>query len=259
MGTILASASQAAAATTTSAAFQFNPADVVTATIANGATQPNVGGSVTLQLSIDGINYYNVDRRVCGVAPSTTYFETFELSSYVGAQPFGEPTELMLLQSAGGWQWAQLVFGNNDTQAVTIAATDSDVVEVATVTLAGTTSTSGGGIAVWPNLSGGLPSAIIVDRVIVYVVTGSSGAANLSVGFGTSKTTSYTNLIPATSVHTSATTFDSFTTSIIAATAAESGIANLAPLVAAADFITFTGSATTAGLVGEALIQYRKP
>jgi hypothetical protein len=120
----------------------------------------------------------------------------------------------------------------------------------AVVPLAGVTATTGGGIATWQPTEGG---PIILTRVLIYITTVSTGAANLSVGQGSSKTTSYTNLITASSVASGGTNpLDSLTLQV-AATAA------LALLMPAANFVTFSGSASTAGLVATAYIFYLKP
>lgn len=113
------------------------------------------------------------------------------------------------------------------------------------VSLAGVVSTSGGGIAAWQP-SGGFHA--VITRCVVYVRIPSTGAANLSVGMGSSSTTSYTNLITATSV-AAAGILDSITsqTTATAAVALDMPISN---------YVTFSGSASTAGLVGSALIEY---
>ena len=118
---------------------------------------------------------------------------------------------------------------------------------VAVIPLTGVASTSGGGQGTWQPAEGG---PIIIFSATLYVVAASTGAANMNVGFGSSATTSYTNLITAVSVHTANTVFDSITQQIIAATAGESGIAALHPYLAAANFVTITNSATAAGMTG---------
>jgi hypothetical protein len=127
---------------------------------------------------------------------------------------------------------------------------------IAVVPLTATSATTGGAVGTWQP-----PEAanILITRVFLYVNTASTGAANVSVGQGSSPTTSYTNLVPATSVHTSASTIDSLTTQIQAATGAESGLSNLVVLMPTGNFVTFTGSATTAGMVATAFIEYLVP
>ena len=257
MGTILASSSQAAAATTTTAAFAFDANDTVMTGCTIGASPPNSQCQCTLQLSLNGTTWFNADTRTYGVEPNNTYWQTFNLSDYVGALVGGSPNAIALANSATPWQQFRLFFSGNDTQAVTIVAIDSDVLEMATIALTATTATTGGALGTWQPPGGA--SVVIIDRAIVYVATASTGAANITVGQGSSATTSYTNLIPATSVHTSGSVIDSYTTQIIAATAAESGIADLAVIVPAGNYVTFTGSASTAGMVATAYLRYLKP
>ena len=122
--------------------------------------------------------------------------------------------------------------------------------------LTATTSTTGGALGTWQPAEG---VVVMVTRLIIVVTTASTGAANVTAGVGSSATTSYTNLIPATSVHTTGSVIDSFTTQIQAATAAESGLVNLVQYMPVADYITFTGSASTAGMAATAYIEYFVP
>jgi hypothetical protein len=116
--------------------------------------------------------------------------------------------------------------------------------------LAGVAATTGGGIATWQPASG---LTVIIRRCLIYISTPSTGAANLSVGVGSSATTSYTNLITASSVASGGTNpLDSLTLQT-AASAAQ------ALLMTAGNFVTFSGSATTVGMVAEALIEYWQP
>lgn len=247
MGTILASQSQADSATTTTPAYGFNADDVVTATVTNGAPPPNQFCQVALQVSADGINWKAAETKWAGGQANFTYICKYELADYVAlAQQYG----------LAAWAQFRLVFSGNVGAAVTIAATDADPGELAVVPLTATSATTGGAVGVWTPPGG---QAVIVTRVIIYVITASTGAANVNAGQGSSATTSYTNLIPATSVHTSGSTIDSVTTQIQAATAAESGLLNLAVLVPAGNVVTFTGSATTVGMVATAYIFYLEP
>ena len=127
---------------------------------------------------------------------------------------------------------------------------------IAVVPLVATTLTTGGAVATWQP---GEATGVLLLRAYIYVTTASTGVANVNVGQGASATTSYTNLIPATSVHTTGATIDSITTQIIAATAAESGISNLVVFMAAGNYVTVTGSATTAGMVATLYIEYIVP
>ena len=126
-----------------------------------------------------------------------------------------------------------------------------------TIAVTGVTSTSGGGLGTWQPAEGG--PILILDAGFL-ITTVASGAANLSVGQGTSASTSYTNIIAATSVHTETAPFyiDAVATQIIAATAAESAYASPRQVMPAANFLTLTGSATTAGLVGIMFVRYMR-
>jgi hypothetical protein len=114
------------------------------------------------------------------------------------------------------------------------------------VSFVGVASTSGGGIKTWQPASG---LACCITRCLVNITTISTGAANLSVGQGSSATTSYTNLITASDVHSATILLDSLTLQAAATSP-------LSLLMAAGNFVTFTGSATTVGMVGEAIIEY---
>ena len=127
---------------------------------------------------------------------------------------------------------------------------------VAVVPLVATTLTSGGAVGTWQPTEGG---PVIISRLFIVVTTASTGAANVNAGYGTSATTSYSQLVPATSVHTTGSVIDSIRTNIIAATAAESGFVGGSVYLPSADYVTFTGSASTAGMVANAYIAYFKP
>jgi hypothetical protein len=115
VGTILASASQADSATTTSNAYPFDVVTDIVCTCANSSTAPpSQPSQVILQLSSDNTNYTNVDRRWFGLAPGITYEQRFELADYIN--PF---------QSA--WTSYKIQFTGNVGAAVTIAATDGAV------------------------------------------------------------------------------------------------------------------------------------
>lgn len=255
MATVVASQSLADSATLTSSAYQFDSASVILCTSTNGATPPAQGNQVVLQLSTDNINWTEVDRRWFPFGPSAVGYQVFELSNYGGngAQPMGGSAIF------AAWQYFRLVFGGNVGAAVTIAASTatSSAMAVAVVPLLGVAATTGGAVGSWVPPQGG--TGIVVKRCVANITTKSTGAANLSVGVAANATTSGTNLIPATAVGSAAVVLDSITTQIIAATAAESGIQNLAIAMAAGGAVTFTGSATTVGLVGTAFIEYYQP
>src|SRR5271166_5765420 len=139
MSVILASASQAAAATTTTASFQYVANDVVKAKCIIGATPPNQQCQVTLQASLDNVNWVSLETRTFGVQPSQAYYQAFNMSDYVGAALFTAPNPLQVLNSttAAEWGYFRLYFFGNDTQAVTISATSVTQPVIAVVTLTG--------------------------------------------------------------------------------------------------------------------------
>lgn len=116
---------------------------------------------------------------------------------------------------------------------------------VARVTLTGTASTSGGAIASWTSGAG----APIVDRVVIVTTTKSTGAANISVGVAANSTTSSSNLIDTLDVGTATVATDNING------AGASGKA-VQYMSAPSSYVTVTGSASTAGLVGTMYITY---
>jgi hypothetical protein len=256
MATVVSSQSLAAAATLTSSAFSAGVGDTLSVTITNGGTPPTNPCFVSLQMSPDNVNWTEVDRRSAGFGASKVYTQVFILANY-----FGNANNM----TAGGfananivgwvpWAYYRLVFTGNTDQAVTIAASSNASRGVAIVPLAGTTLTTGGAIGSWLPPEGG--AGVVITRCIANITAKSTGAANLTAGVAANATTSASNLIAATAVGSAAVVADSFTSQIIAATAAESGIQTLAIAMTANQAVTFTGSASTAGLVGTAFIEY---
>ena len=79
---------------------------------------------------------------------------------------------------------------------------------------------------------------VITHELYIVVTTASTGVASVNAGYGVSNTTSYSQLIPATSVHTSASVIDSISTNIIAATGAESGFVGGSVYLPSADYVS---------------------
>ena len=117
------------------------------------------------------------------------------------------------------------------------------------VSLVGVVATTGGAIAAWQPASG---MRVIIRRLIADIAVISTGAANLSVGVAANATTSATNLVTASDVHSAAILLDSLTLQA-AAVAAE------ALVMTVGQYITFSGSGSTVGMVGSALIEYWQP
>jgi hypothetical protein len=122
-------------------------------------------------------------------------------------------------------------------------------VRINKMAIAGVVATTGGAIGNWVPAEA-LPA--IITRVVFYVVTGSTGVANISIGVGATTTTSATNLITATSVHTSGVIIDSLTSQVAA-------VGALSLLMTGTQAITLTGSADTTGLVGILMIHFLLP
>jgi hypothetical protein len=111
--------------------------------------------------------------------------------------------------------------------------------------LAGSTGTSGGEIGAVLNPEG---HALIIARVILYVVTASTGAANINVGVAADANTSDSSLISALAINGSIAGY------------AYNGPAPAAKaqmtVLTGAQYITCTGSADSTGFVGNLFVQY---
>lgn len=253
MSTVLAATSNADSATLTTNIWPFSPNAVVSATMTNASPGPSQAIQVALQLSTDGINFTQVMLRWGVFGAGAVAFQEFELSNFIGnGTSFGggfTPTS--------AWTYYRLVFSGNVGAAVTCQATDSRSHELFVVPLAGVSAATGGAIASWQFSPSGI-GGVVVDRAVANITTKSTGAANLSVGVAAANT-SATNLIPATAVGSAAVCLDSITTQIIASTAGESGIQDLAIAMTSTQFVNVTGSATTVGLVGTLYIHVLLP
>jgi hypothetical protein len=240
MSTVLASASLAAAATTTTSAFPYSTDGVILASITNGGTPPNIQPMVQLELSSDNTNWTIVDQRLAGAVASQTYYFAFRLLDYAYAVSnfAGGFTGLLGVNSTPVLPtYYRLVFTGNDSQAVTIAATSTTTIYRLVLPL--TPVTSATQCLAWTPPQGG---NVIVERAIILVTTASTGAATVNLGIAANATTSNASLIAATSVHTSNSVIDSNTTSTVA------------QIMTNGQYITSTSSATLAGLVATAYI-----
>lgn len=113
------------------------------------------------------------------------------------------------------------------------------------IDLAGVASTTGGGVGSILNPEG---VALHIVRTFLKVTTASTGAANINIGIGPTATTDASDLISALSV-AAAGVFNGIEQVVAAKTAA--GLA-----WGATSYLNFTGSATTAGLVGTFYVEY---
>ena len=114
------------------------------------------------------------------------------------------------------------------------------------IPLAGAALFAGGEVAAVKNPEG-VP--VIITDVKLYVDTPSTGAANLSVGIAANGTTSDTDMINALAVNGAITGVAYHGMTALAAKGA-------AQVWGATEYITATGSASTAGFVGRLFVQY---
>jgi hypothetical protein len=120
------------------------------------------------------------------------------------------------------------------------------VPQTAIFSFTGTTSTSAGGVFTWrPDDQG---AAHYVQHFGLDITTKSTGAAALDVGVGATATTSSDTLLDGVDVATAAGAFDNF----------ENAGTNGGSFrkLAAGSYVTATGSASTAGLVGTVHVTY---
>lgn len=118
-------------------------------------------------------------------------------------------------------------------------------VKVAKVALAGVTSTSAGALFAWANPEG---QSIIVTRFQIDITTKSTGAAAVDFGVAANGTTSADNLIDGYAAGGTEKVVDNL------ADAGTNGKPN--QKMTSSQFITGTGAASTAGLVGSVYVHY---
>lgn len=236
MATVLAATSNADGATLTTAAFAYSGQAVVKAKCLNGTPAPSQACRVWLQLSPDGVTWQTVDIKLFGYNPGETYIANFDMGKY-------EEKAMQYLYT--GWTQYRLVFVGNVGAAVTVSAVDTSNYFRAQVPIIPTTATTGGAAGSWAPPEG---APVVVQRIQVLVTTASTGAANLSAGVAANATTSSVTFIAATAVGSGAPkVIDSNTTAAVA------------QYMTATQFITFTASATIAGIVAMAYIDYLIP
>jgi hypothetical protein len=113
----------------------------------------------------------------------------------------------------------------------------------------GVAATTGGAIASVKNPEG---VDVIVTNAFVYISANSTGAANLTIGIGTSTTTDYSDMVSATAMAAAA-------GKVYTAAAISASIATevTAPGVwLSTEYVNITGSGSTVGLVGTLYIEY---
>ena len=118
-------------------------------------------------------------------------------------------------------------------------------VKVAKVALKGVTATTGGALFAWANPEG---QSIIITRFQIDITTKSTGAANVSFGTAANATTSSDNLID---------TYAAGGTEKVVDNMVDKGTnGKLTQKMTSSQYLTGTGSASTAGLVGSVYIHY---
>lgn len=117
--------------------------------------------------------------------------------------------------------------------------------KIAKIAITGVASTSGGGILAWANPEQG---SIIIDRLQIDMITKSTGAANISAGTAANGTTSSANLIDTYAAGSTEKVVDNFVDF--------STNGKLVQKMTTSQFLTITGSATTAGMVANVFVHY---
>lgn len=118
-------------------------------------------------------------------------------------------------------------------------------IKVAKVALAGVAATTGGALFSWANPEG---QSIIIQRLLIDITTKSTGVANVSFGVAANATTSSANLIDTYAAGGTEKVVDNHVDG------STNGKFN--QKMTATQYLTGTGSATTAGLVGSVYIEY---
>jgi len=137
-------------------------------------------------------------------------------------------------------------FVEDSTSSVPLAVGGGyKAVKVAKVALAGVTGTTGGALFSWANPEG---QSIIVTRFQIDITTKSTGAAAVDFGVAANGTTSADNLIDGYAAGGTEKVVDNL------ADAGTNGKA--VQKMTSSQFITGTGAASTAGLVGSVYIHY---
>jgi hypothetical protein len=131
------------------------------------------------------------------------------------------------------------------SEILKVGGTRNRNIKIAKVALAGVAATTGGALFAWQNPEN---VSIIVDRLEIDITTKSTGAATADFGTAANGTTTSDNLIDGYNVNATEKVVNNITD---AGTNGKS-----VQKMTTSQFITGTGSATTAGLVGFVYIHY---
>ncbi len=136
---------------------------------------------------------------------------------------------------------------DSDSQAVATIGGGYKAIKVAKVAIAGVSATTGGALFSWANPES---ATIIIDRLQIDITTKSTGAAAGDFGVAANGTTSADNLIDGYALGGTEKVVDTALTADLGT----NGKVN--QKMTATQFLTGTGAATTAGLVGSVYIHY---
>jgi hypothetical protein len=113
------------------------------------------------------------------------------------------------------------------------------------IPLTSTTATTGGAVAAKLNPEG---QTLLITRCVLYTTSFSTGAANLDIGIGANATTSDDTLLDGIAVGTAVKIADNIK---------DKGTEGLERQIwGATQYLTATGSASTAGLAGNIYVEY---
>ena len=113
------------------------------------------------------------------------------------------------------------------------------------IPLTATTATTGGAVAAKLNPEG---QTLLITRCVLYTTSFSTGAANLDIGIGANATTSDDTLLDGIAVGTAVKIADNIK---------DKGTEGLERQIwGATQYLTATGSASTAGLAGNIYVEY---
>ena len=137
-----------------------------------------------------------------------------------------------------------------DSDSVAVASFGGGVqnyraIKVAKIAITGVAATTGGALFSWANPEN---SSIIIERFQIDITTKSTGAANGSFGVAANGTTSSANLIDTYALGGTEKVVDNHVDG--------STNGKFVQKMTTSQFVTGTGSATTAGLVGNVYIHY---
>jgi hypothetical protein len=131
---------------------------------------------------------------------------------------------------------------------MTVAVNQTPQRGMMVIDLTGATSTANGGLGYIENPEG---CTLGIVRSYAYFTTGSTGAANLDVGVGAAITTKATDILSTFDMVEATVGGKLFYCQAVPANETEEAV-----IWESDEYITFTGSATSVGLVGKLFLEY---